>query len=222
MDVGEVELQHSEDLRLKKLNKVVNVGERPIETYYSLSQELKQFAQKMHSFKDSLIFQQFWEETAKKMRQEDVLEEEEVVPVLDLDNVSSHLISPCFMSYERLYEDLRSGSLTLSAVDKIFKEFRNHSEIIKTELRIICELKPGEERDWVDQRFQQIQQYHEMHLTLDAAKIIAHVKENLNLSGDFSVLTNLLHIVSIHFFSPVLSGCWLESLVDLNLLGSLS
>ncbi|XP_068511209.1 E3 ubiquitin-protein ligase RNF213 [Anas acuta] len=194
VDVGEVELQHSEDLRLKKLNKVVNVGERPIETYYSLSQELKQFAQKMHSFKDSLIFQQFWEETAKKMRQEDVLEEEEVVPVLDLDNVSSHLISPCFMSYERLYEDLRSGSLTLSAVDKIFKEFRNHSEIIKTELRIICELKPGEERDWVDQRFQQIQQYHEMHLTLDAAKIIAHVKENLNLSGDFSVLTNLLYI----------------------------
>uniref|UniRef100_A0A8B9ZNF4 RING-type E3 ubiquitin transferase n=1 Tax=Anas zonorhyncha TaxID=75864 RepID=A0A8B9ZNF4_9AVES len=191
---GEVELQHSEDLRLKKLNKVVNVGERPIETYYSLSQELKRFAQKMHSFKDSLIFQQFWEETAKKMRQEDVLEEEEVVPVLDLDNVSSHLISPCFMSYERLYEDLRSGSLTLSAVDKIFKEFRNHSEIIKTELRIICELKPGEERDWVDQRFQQIQQYHEMHLALDAAKIIAHVKENLNLSGDFSVLTNLLHI----------------------------
>lgn len=222
MDVGEVELQHSEDLRLKKLNKVVNVGKRPIETYYSLSQELKQFAQKMHSFKDSLIFQQFWEEVAKKMRQEDILEEEEVVPVLDLDNVFSHLISPCFMSYERLYEDLRSGSLTLSAVDKIFKEFRNHSEIIKTELRIICELKPGEERDWVDQRFQQIQQYHEMHLTLDAAKIIAHVKENLNLSGDFSVLANLLNIVSIHFFSPVLSGCWLESLVDLNLLGSLS
>uniref|UniRef100_A0A8C3GM39 RING-type E3 ubiquitin transferase n=1 Tax=Cairina moschata TaxID=8855 RepID=A0A8C3GM39_CAIMO len=194
VDVGEVELQHSEDLRLKKLNKVVNVGKRPIETYYSLSQELKQFAQKMHSFKDSLIFQQFWEEVAKKMRQEDILEEEEVVPVLDLDNVFSHLISPCFMSYERLYDDLRSGSLTLSAVDKIFKEFRNHSEIIKTELRIICELKPGEERDWVDQRFQQIQQYHEMHLTLDAAKIIAHVKENLNLSGDFSILANLLNI----------------------------
>ncbi|XP_066836382.1 E3 ubiquitin-protein ligase RNF213 isoform X3 [Anser cygnoides] len=194
VNVGEVELQHSEDLHLKKLNKVVNVGKRPIETYYSLSQELKQFAQEMHSFKDSLIFQQFWEEAAKKMREENVLEEEEVVPVLDLDDVFSHLISPCFMSYKRLYEDLRSGSLTLSAVDTIFQEFRNHSEIIKTELRIICKLQPGEERDWVDQRFQQIQQYHEMHLTLDAAKIIARVKENLNLYGDFSILENLLYI----------------------------
>lgn len=211
-----MERQHSEDLCSKRLNTVANLGVRPIQTYYSLSPKLKEFAQKMHSFKDSLIFQQFWEEAAEKAGEEYESSEEEeddnFVPVLDFDNVVSSLISPCFVSYERLYDDLRSGSLTLSAVDTIFQEFTNHPEDIKTELNTICKLRPGEVRDWVDQRVQQIQQYHEMHLTFDAAKIIANVKDSLNISGDFSVLEHLLDIVSIHSFSSVLSGCWLESL----------
>lgn len=209
-----MEFEHLEELRLKRLSTVVNVGKRPLQTYYSLSPKLKEFAQKMHSLKDSLIFQQFWEEAAQNAGEdyESSEEEENIVPTLDLDNVFSSLISPCFVNYERLYDDLRSGSLTLAAVDTIFQEFTNHPEDIRTELNTICELAPGEDRDWVDQRFQQIQQYHEMHLTFDAAKIIANVKEILNLSGDFSVLENLLDIVSMHFFSSVPSGCWLESL----------
>ncbi|KAM6050451.1 E3 ubiquitin-protein ligase RNF213 isoform 2-T2 [Chlamydotis macqueenii] len=201
VDVGEVEFQHLEDLGSKRLNTVVSVGKRPLQTYYSLSPKLKEFAQKMHVFKDSLIFQQFWEEAAWKARgeyesseEEEEEEEEDIVPALDLDNIFRSIISPCFVSYERLYDDLRSGSLTLSAVDKIFREFTNHPEDIKAELNTICKLSPGEDRDWIDQRFQQIQQYHEMHLTFDAAKIIANVKESLNLSGDFSILENLLDI----------------------------
>ncbi|KAM6119107.1 E3 ubiquitin-protein ligase RNF213 [Phoenicopterus ruber ruber] len=197
VDVGEVEFQHSEDLGSKRLNTVVNVGKRPLQTYYSLSPMLKQFAQKMHSFKDSLIFQQFWEEAAQKAGEEYESSEEEedgIFAALDLDNVFSILISPCFVSYERLYDHLRSGSLTLSTVDTIFQEFTNRPEDIKTELDTICKLRPGEDRDWVDQRLEQIQQYHEMHLTFDAARIIANVKESLKLCGDFSILENLLDI----------------------------
>lgn len=221
MYVGEVDHQHSEDLHSEKLNRVVNVGKRPIQTYYRLSQELKECAQKMHTFKDSLIFQQFWEEAAMEAREDyDSSDEEEAVPVMELDDVLDELISPCFTSYKRLYEDLRSGSLTLSEVDRIFRDFTDHPEDIKAELNIICELQPEEGKRWVDRRFQQIQQYHEMHLTFDAAKIIDNVKESLDLSGDFSVLENLLYMVSICSFSSLLSGCWLEVSVELNLLGS--
>lgn len=218
-----MEFQHLEDLGLKRLNTVVNVDKRPLQTYYSLSSKLKECAQRMHSFKDSLIFQQFWEEAAQQAVEEhessgeecESLEEEEedsFVAALDLDNVFHCLISPCFKSYERLYDDLRSGSLTLLAVDKIFQEFTNHPEDIKPELNTMCKLRPGEDRGWVAERFQQIQQYHEMHLTFDAAKIIANVKESLNLFGDFRVLENMLDIVSTHFFSSALSGPWLAHL----------
>ncbi|XP_071620776.1 E3 ubiquitin-protein ligase RNF213 isoform X2 [Heliangelus exortis] len=196
VDTGKVEYQHLEDLCSKRLNTVVTVESRQPQTFYSLSPELKEFVLKMHSHKDSLIFQQFWEEAAQKAGEEceSSEEEDDNVPALDLDSVLSSLISPCFARYERLYDDLRSGSLTLSAVDKIFREFTNNPEDLKSELNAVCKLRPGEARDWVDCRFQQIQQYHEMHVTLDAAKMIACVKEILNLSGDFSILENLLDI----------------------------
>ncbi|KAM4890524.1 E3 ubiquitin-protein ligase RNF213 [Sylvia borin] len=208
VNVGEVEFEHSKDLRSKRLNRVVVVGSKPLQSFYSLSPELKEFAHKMHAFRDSLIFQQFWEEAAQKAGEKyecDCLEEEEeeaeeeedeeeMVPELDLDDVLDSMIRPCFDNYAMLYDDLRSGSLTLSAVDRIFHEFTNHPEDLRAELSTICGLQPAQGRDWIDQRVQQIQQYHEMHLTLDAAKIIAHVKESLGLSGDFSILENLLHI----------------------------
>ncbi|KAM4761922.1 E3 ubiquitin-protein ligase RNF213 isoform 5-T6 [Cyanocitta cristata] len=205
VDVGEVQFQHLEDLGSKRLNQVVSVGKKPLQTFYSLRPELKEFVQKIHSFKDSLVFQQFWEEAAQKAGEEYVCdsseedegeeeEEEDDVPKLDLDDVLGSVIRPCFDHYAMLYDDLRSGSLTLSAVDRIFREFTNHPKDLRAELNTLCGLWPAEDRDWVDQRVQQIQQYHEMHLTFDAAKIIAHVKESLGLSGDFSILENLLHI----------------------------
>uniref|UniRef100_A0A8C3UM49 RING-type E3 ubiquitin transferase n=1 Tax=Catharus ustulatus TaxID=91951 RepID=A0A8C3UM49_CATUS len=213
--VNEVEIQHLEDLSSKRLDRVVIMGKRPLETFYSLSPELKQFVHRMHFFKDSLIFQQFWEEAAQKagkeyecdyQEEEEEEDEEEMVPDLDLDDVLDTVIRPCFDSYEILYDDLRSGHLTLGAVDRIFREFTNHPENLRAELSTICGLRPAEDRAWVDQRVQQIQQYHEMHLTFDAAKIIAQVKDSLGLSGDFSILENLLHIVSIHDFNSKLDS----------------
>ncbi|KAF4797459.1 E3 ubiquitin-protein ligase RNF213 [Turdus rufiventris] len=201
MGVNEVEIQHLEDLSSKRLNQVVIMGKRPLETFYRLSPGLKKFVHKMHFFKDSLIFQQLWEEAAQKAGkeyecdyQQEEEDEEEMVPDLDLDDVLDTVIRPCFDRYEILYDDLRSGRLTLAAVDRIFREFTNHPENLRAELNIICGLRPAEDRAWVDQRVQQIQQYDEMHLTFDAAKIIAQVKDSLGLSGDFSILESLLHI----------------------------
>uniref|UniRef100_A0A803VP92 RING-type E3 ubiquitin transferase n=1 Tax=Ficedula albicollis TaxID=59894 RepID=A0A803VP92_FICAL len=207
------ELQHLEDLSLKRLNEAVIMGKRPLVTFYSLSPELKKFVHKMHFFKDSMIFQQFWQEAAQKAGKEyeceypeDEEDEEEMVPDLDLDDVLDSMIRPCFDSYAMLYDDLRSGCLTLAAVDRIFKEFSNHPEDLRAELDTICGLQPAEDRAWVEQRVQQIQQYHEMHLTFDAARIIAQVKDSLGLSGDFSILENLLHIVSVRDFGSKLNS----------------
>ncbi|KAM3672048.1 LOW QUALITY PROTEIN: E3 ubiquitin-protein ligase RNF213-like [Ammospiza maritima maritima] len=196
--LGEVEVQHSVDLHSKRLNQVVMVGKRSLQTFYSLSPELKKFVHKMHSFKDSSIFQQFWEESVEKVGEkyehDSSEEEEEIVPELGLNDILNCMIRPCFNSYAELYDELRSGSLTLSAVDRIFQEFIGRPERLKAELNTICELWPAEDRGWVDHRVQQIQQYHEMNSTCEAAKIIDCVKESLGLSGDFSILGNLLHI----------------------------
>ncbi|XP_041331790.1 E3 ubiquitin-protein ligase RNF213-like, partial [Pyrgilauda ruficollis] len=197
--LGEVEFQYSVDLRSKRLEEVVMVGKIPLQTFYSLSPELKEFVQKMHLFKGSLIFQQFWEEAVEKVGEKHECDsseenEEEIVPELDLNDILNSMIRPCFNSYAKLYDELTSGSLTLFAVDRIFQGFRNDPEDLTAELNTICELRPAENRGWVDERVRQIQWYHATNLSCEAAKIIDRVKESLDLSGDFSILENLLHI----------------------------
>ncbi|NWZ10455.1 RN213 ligase, partial [Agelaius phoeniceus] len=199
--LGKVEYQHSIDLHSKSLEKVVKVGKRPLETFYDLSPKMKKFVCKMHSFKDSLIFQKFWEEAVEKVGKkyerdssEEEEDKEEIVPKLDLNDILNSMIRPCFNSYAELYDGLRSGSLPLFAVDRIFQEFMGYPDQLRAELNTICELQPAEDRGWVDQRVQQIQQYYEIDSIREAIRIIDRVKECLGLSGDFRILEKLLHI----------------------------
>uniref|UniRef100_A0A8C3FV72 RING-type E3 ubiquitin transferase n=1 Tax=Chrysemys picta bellii TaxID=8478 RepID=A0A8C3FV72_CHRPI len=163
--------------------------EGTLETYYNLSPELKKVASIMHTYKDSHIFQLCWEQAAQMMVKKDEYSEEQVIHILDLDD----LFSPCYREYRRLYNDLKSGKLTFAEVDTLFKDFTSHYEQISTDLQIMCKLDPVDNTEWIGQRLQQIQQYHELHLAFDSAKVIAKVKEGLNLSGDFRILQMLLN-----------------------------
>uniref|UniRef100_A0A8C0H5B1 RING-type E3 ubiquitin transferase n=1 Tax=Chelonoidis abingdonii TaxID=106734 RepID=A0A8C0H5B1_CHEAB len=195
VDIVEVEEKYHENLDSKELAEVVDVRqlnfpvEGTLETYYNLSPELKKVAQIMHTYKDSHIFQLCWEREAQMMVEEDEGSEEQVIPILELDD----LFSSCYHEYRRLYNDLKSGKLTFAEVDTIFKDFTSHYEQISADLQIMCKLDPVDNREWIGQRLQQIQQYHELHLAFDSAKVIAKVKEGLNLSGDFRILQMLLN-----------------------------
>uniref|UniRef100_A0A452IRW8 RING-type E3 ubiquitin transferase n=1 Tax=Gopherus agassizii TaxID=38772 RepID=A0A452IRW8_9SAUR len=195
VDIVEIEEKYHENLDSKELAEIVDVRqlnfpmEGTLETYYNLSPELKKVAQIMHTYKDSHIFQLCWEREAQMMVEEDEDSEEQVIPILELDD----LFSPCYREYRRLYNDLKSGKLTFAEVDTIFKDFTSHYEQISTDLQIMCKLDPVDNREWIGQRLQQIQQYHELHLAFDSAKVIAKVKEGLNLSGDFRILQMLLN-----------------------------
>uniref|UniRef100_A0A452ISB0 RING-type E3 ubiquitin transferase n=1 Tax=Gopherus agassizii TaxID=38772 RepID=A0A452ISB0_9SAUR len=195
LDIVEIEEKYHENLDSKELAEIVDVRqlnfpmEGTLETYYNLSPELKKVAQIMHTYKDSHIFQLCWEREAQMMVEEDEDSEEQVIPILELDD----LFSPCYREYRRLYNDLKSGKLTFAEVDTIFKDFTSHYEQISTDLQIMCKLDPVDNREWIGQRLQQIQQYHELHLAFDSAKVIAKVKEGLNLSGDFRILQMLLN-----------------------------
>uniref|UniRef100_A0A8C8S421 RING-type E3 ubiquitin transferase n=1 Tax=Pelusios castaneus TaxID=367368 RepID=A0A8C8S421_9SAUR len=195
VDVVEVEQKYHENLDSKELIEVVDVrqlncpGAGTLQTYYKLSPDLKKMAQMMHTYKDSHIFQLCWEKAAQMRVEEDEDLEGQVIPVCALDE----LFFPCCREYRRLYSDLKSGELTFAEVDDMFMDFTNHYEHIRTDLEIMCKLDPVYNSDWIEKRIQQIQQYHELHLAFDSAKVIAKVKEDLNLSGDFGTLEMLLN-----------------------------
>uniref|UniRef100_A0A8D0H9P7 Ring finger protein 213 n=1 Tax=Sphenodon punctatus TaxID=8508 RepID=A0A8D0H9P7_SPHPU len=161
-------LKWLENLSLKTLDDVVAVRQLTsprvdkIETYFTLSPELKEMSQTIYRLKDSHVFQYCWEREAQKMMGESEDQEDgEDILTLQLDEVYHDLFSPCYHDYQGFYNKLKCGELTFSEVDTLFN---------------------------------QIQQYHELHLAVDSAMVIAKVKDCLSLSGDFKILLFLLNL----------------------------
>ncbi|XP_062826871.1 E3 ubiquitin-protein ligase RNF213 isoform X2 [Anolis carolinensis] len=201
VNITDLEEKHSENLASKTLSDIVNVRHSisyscdKIETYYHLSPALKSISTTVDRYKNSHVFQYCWEWAAKHPvnKVENLFEEEEVA-TLDLEEVPAFLFKPCYDEFCRLYNCLKSGELMFSEVDTLFKDFTNHYEELKNDFQIMCGLRSQDQGAWISERIQQIQQYHELHLAVDSAKVIDKVREDLNLSGDFKVLQQLLYI----------------------------
>lgn len=199
VEISEIEQKHSENLASKALDDVVNVRDisqsaDKIETYYHLSPALKKIAEIVNNFKESDVFQYCWEWAAKKLASNtEDLSKEESIAILNPES----LFKSCYNEFSRLYECLKSEELTFAEVDLLFKNFTDHYDGLKKDFQIICHLQPQDSGKWVEQRVEQIQQYHKLHLALGCVKVIDMVREGLNLSGDFKDLQLLLKFVSI-------------------------
>ncbi|XP_044530479.1 E3 ubiquitin-protein ligase RNF213 [Gracilinanus agilis] len=195
VDFGDIEKKHLEDVSGKRIDEVVTVGELHFspacehQTYYNLSPWLLEMAKKVDSLKDSYIFQVCWEEEAQSLGEDD---DNSSMLILNLKNVYDVLYSPCYRRFLKLYKDLKSGELTFAEVHSVFKNFVNKYDDLTRDLKIMCRLDTNDKHDWISKRVQQIKEYHHLHLAVDSAKVICKVKEDLGLTGNFSVLQILL------------------------------
>ncbi|XP_071075531.1 E3 ubiquitin-protein ligase RNF213 isoform X3 [Desmodus rotundus] len=197
VDFGEIANRHLEDLGRKRLNDAVTVTPSPTSsdmkwvTHYGLSPNVREMAQRVDALKDSHIFRTFWEGAAEALSP---LREEGAQPLVDVEDAYKVLYLPCLDKFHELYEDLKSGELTLVHVDTIFKVFVNRYRILTTDLNTMCTLDPRDPKDWVPERVGQIREYHHLQRAADVAKVIREVKEALGLTGDFKVLHILLRL----------------------------
>ncbi|XP_021566641.1 E3 ubiquitin-protein ligase RNF213, partial [Carlito syrichta] len=208
VDFGVIATKHSEDLSSKRLNEAVTVRlptspNSRMTTHYNLSPKVQEMAKKIDLLKDSHIFQIIWEESAKSLsKPEEELEAAEVLSgseeeserqILDLEAVYGYLYNLCYKKFIRLYQDLKSGEVTFAKIDVIFKDFVNKYPDLILDLKIMCTVDNQDKRDWIKERVEQIKEYHHLHQAVNSAKVILQVKENLGLTGDFSVLHTLLN-----------------------------
>ncbi|XP_027705939.1 E3 ubiquitin-protein ligase RNF213 [Vombatus ursinus] len=195
VDFGDIEKKHLEDVSGKRMDEAITVrlSHSPAvyeyKTYYNLSSWLLEMAEKVNSLKDSYIFQVCWEKEAQSLGENDDNSE---MLILNLENVYEVLYSPSHRRFYRLYKDLKSGKLTFAEVHCVFKNFVNKYDDLTKDLKIMCRLDPDDKQDWISKRVGQIKEYHHLHLAVDSAKVICKVKEDLGLTGDFTVLQILL------------------------------
>ncbi|XP_047563764.1 E3 ubiquitin-protein ligase RNF213 isoform X1 [Lutra lutra] len=196
VDLEEMAERHLEDLSSKRLRDAVTVRlslrspDVKKATHYDLSPQVQEMAEKVHQLKKSHIFQVFWEDAAEMLSEP---EEELERQILQADGAYKYLYLPCFEKLMKLCEDLRSGEITFQEVDTIFKDFVNKYSQLTDDLQTMCVLDPSDQGDWISCRVGQIREYHHLHQAVGSAKAILKVKENLGLTGDFSVLHTLLN-----------------------------
>lgn len=181
-------------------------------TFFQLDQNTEEMAKVLCMLKGSFIFSLCWENQAKTLCRrnhnddEDVdgqdedfggaEEELEIQVVATLPVIYKDIFQPSYDKYQEIYSDLKSGALKLEEVDIIFKAYKGKYEELREELEIMCRADRSEDRNWIQRRVGQIEQYHEIHLAVESALVIKKVQQTLCLQGDFKVLEMLLEVVS--------------------------
>lgn len=171
-------------------------------TYFNLCDDTRQMASSLHAIRDSYIFTMCWENQAKELSHNQ-LDTDETEPkpereteVYTLDLIHSEIFQSCYDNYRRIYESLKSGTISLEEVDSIFEAYKDKYKDMEKDLKIMCRIISSDDGRWIKRRIQQIQQYHDLHLALESAKVIMDVRETICPQGDFKVLQSLLDVVS--------------------------
>ncbi|KAL0993465.1 hypothetical protein UPYG_G00108340 [Umbra pygmaea] len=172
-------------------------------TFFQLEDEVREMAEVLHVFKDSFIFKLCWEKQARDLSRcdDDYKHEEPEEPLSSLgpDDIYHDIFLPCRSNYDEIYKCLKSGSLRLEEVDVHFKAYNGKYEELAQELDIMCKIDSSDNKQWIQRRVQQIEQYHELHLAVESAQVIMQVKQTLNLQGNFKVLQTLLEVTNEDF-----------------------
>lgn len=208
VDVEEMEERQQVDIEdrcLKDFMEVYQVDVLPTDqtgvvTYFQLDGEIRDMAGVLHTFQDSHLLKICWEKRAKlvatEIMEDEDLEHQEVVDIMATpEMIHNEIFQPAFSDYEKKYELLKSGQITLKDIDQLFDAFKGNYEGLARELNIMSSVEKATDKQWIHSRVQQIEQYHELHLAVESAEIITMVKETLCLQGDFSILKTLREAV---------------------------
>lgn len=163
-------------------------------TYFNLCNATSQMAFKLNAVRESFIFAMCLEYQAKELSHKHIDTDE--IEVYTLDVIHSKIFQGCYDNYKRIYESLKSGTLSLDDVDSIFEVYKDKYDDMKNDLEIMCRINLSDDQRWIRRRIKQIQQYHDLHQAFDSAKVIMDVRETICPQGDFKVLQSLLDVVS--------------------------
>lgn len=212
MDFSDLEEKTQVNIEMMPLNHFMEVHHLDqlatpmsgIVTFFNLEEEIRDMAQFLYTFNDSIVFRGCWEKFAKQMARDEMEDGEMSVEhqIVDInatpEMIYDEIYSPSINEYKDIYTRLKHGSIRLEEVSQLFKAYKGKYEDLTQELKIMCELEKSADKQWINDRVVQVQQYHELHLAVDSAKVIVTVKETLGLQGDFRVLKTLTDVVSIH------------------------
>lgn len=208
VDVDELEGNQQVNIMTTPLDHFMEVhqfGQMPSEitgivTIFNLDEEIRNMAENLYTFRDSIVFKMCWDKQAKFLANEEMEDNPDEHQVADiratLQMIHDGIYIDCYNHYKDIYTRLKDGTIRLEEVNQFFKAFKGKYEDLAKDLDIMCRMNKSRDKQWINIRVQQIEQYHELHLAVTSAQVIMKVKETLGLQGDFRVLETLTEVVS--------------------------
>ncbi|KAM4716889.1 E3 ubiquitin-protein ligase rnf213-alpha-like [Anableps anableps] len=210
VDVSDLENKSQVNIEMMPLNHFMEVHHfdqlatpmSGIVTFFSLEEEIRDMATALYIFNESIVFRRCWENFAVQMAKDEMedvemsVEHQTVDIRATLEMIYDQIYLPCTDEYRDIYTRLKNGNIRLEEVNQHFRVYKDKYDDLTQELNIMCELDKSNKRQWIHNRVEQVQQYHELHLAVASADVIMKVKDTLGLQGDFRVLetlTNLIH-----------------------------
>ena len=176
-------------------------GENQIEVkFFQLPQRLRDILLPLDKVHESSTFQQLWEQYGKKAqraRENDESQKRE----LSVLNVVDNVWKPAYEGWSRLVRNVLDGSLTLTGVDRFFKDYKNKRKDLVKELCRIFTLgrdstDTSQVRELAEKRVAEIYRYQQLDQYSIAAETVLDFKESMGFTGDFKVIEDVRNQVS--------------------------
>ena len=153
------------------------------------ARSLKQFAYKfavMTQEYNSSIFNSIWSKTMHLKLN------------VTISDVGPTIWEPVFLNCQQLLEELHSGSMTLSDVDKHFYQYKGEQQRLERELKSLfhgvnkcCEMNE-EDSSWIHQAVTRIAEYWRLCTYCEAAHCFLKLRDSLELTrGDFKLVERI-------------------------------
>ena len=177
-------------------------GENQIEVkLFQLPQRVRDILSPLDKVHESSTFQQLWEQYGKKAqraRQNDESQKRD----LSVLNVVDNVWKPAYEGWNQLVTNVLDGSLTLTDVDKFFKDYKDRRKDLEKELRRIFILgrdssDATQVKELAERRVAEIYRYQQLDQYAIAAETVWDFKESMGFTGDFKVIEDVRNQVSL-------------------------
>ncbi|KAL7869588.1 hypothetical protein AOLI_G00135760 [Acnodon oligacanthus] len=206
-EISLLEGKHKIDLQALNLNELLAVQPcfskedlREISTgrvlYYNADLLVLDTARQMHEFKESNLLLSYWVEKATA---EASMNTGSGPVSLNLTQVISKIWQPSVCNFCELGIRIAQGLATFEEVDKAVDGCGDEGDgtKIKKELHLMAtklESYQGLEKNWLQLRLFQIQEYRQLHHAAEATSAILRIRDRLGLRGDFSPIYSLTEL----------------------------
>ncbi|XP_073346346.1 E3 ubiquitin-protein ligase rnf213-beta [Pagrus major] len=204
-EMSTLEKQHTADLKNTSLNKLVRVQSfdadgkmgktgPPQVLWYNPSLKVLKMAGEMYKLHHSTLILSFWVKGAASLVSARQLCSAPVS--VTLTQVCENIWEPLLTKFSQLGVSIANADITFKQLDQVLMESGDQEDgkLMKKELSLMSEtfsegFKP--EKNWVDLRFGQIQEYQQLHQAAAAASAMLRIAEKMKLSGNFAEIDTL-------------------------------